>query len=138
MSITSPTENIASLMAELASPGTQADPYPVYARMHDLGEAGAMPDGMVVVTGYEACSARPTRQPAAQITRDDARRRPGYPDWRERPALRMMFGSMLMLNPPAHTRLRRLVSRAFTAQRVRGLRGAVERIAAGPARRAGR
>ena len=46
----------------------------------------------------------------------------GYPDWEQRPSLRMLFGSMLMLNPPAHTRLRRLVSRSFTAQRVAGMR----------------
>jgi cytochrome P450 len=41
----------------------------------------------------------------------------------------MLFGSMLMLNPPAHGRLRGLVSRSFTAHRVAGLRDAVEQIA---------
>jgi cytochrome P450 len=128
MSITSPTETITSLMAELATPAAQADPYPVYARMHDLGEAVAMPDGTVVVTGYQACSAvlrdnRLRKSPGAVLTAA------GYPDWQERPSLRMLFGSMLMLNPPAHTRLRRLVSRSFTAHRVASLRGAVEQIA---------
>lgn len=34
-----------------------------------------------------------------------------------------------MLNPPHHTRLRRLVSRSFTAQRVAGMREAITRIA---------
>ena len=41
-----------------------------------------------------------------------------------------MFGSIMMLNPPAHTRLRRLVSACFTARRVAALRPAVERIVA--------
>jgi cytochrome P450 len=41
----------------------------------------------------------------------------------------MLFGSMLMLNPPQHTRLRRLVSRSFTAHRVAGMRDAITRIA---------
>ena len=50
MSITANTP-IASLMNELATPAAQADPYPVYSRMHDLGDAMAMPDGTVVVTG---------------------------------------------------------------------------------------
>jgi cytochrome P450 len=35
-----------------------------------------------------------------------------------------------MLNPPAHTRLRRLVSAAFTARRVEALRPAVQLITA--------
>lgn len=41
-----------------------------------------------------------------------------------------MFSSIQMLNPPAHTRLRRLVSAAFTPRRVAGLRPAAERIVA--------
>ncbi len=128
MSVTSTTDTIASLMAELATPAVQADPYPVYARMHELGEAMEMPDGTVVVTGYRACSAvlrdnRLRKSPGAVLTAA------GYPDWQERPSLRMMFGSMLMLNPPAHTRLRRLVSRSFTAHRVARMRDTVERIA---------
>ena len=37
---------------------------------------------------------------------------------------------MLMLDPPAHTRLRKLVSRSFTLRRTEGLRPRVEQIAA--------
>jgi cytochrome P450 len=54
----------------------------------------------------------------------------GYPQWQDRPALRLMFSSVMMLNPPAHTRLRRLVAVCFTARRVAGLRPAVQRIVA--------
>ena len=42
-----------------------------------------------------------------------------------------MYTSLLLLNPPAHTRLRRLVSAVFTPRRVERLRPAVERIVAG-------
>jgi cytochrome P450 len=52
----------------------------------------------------------------------------GYPDWAEHPALRQLFTSMLVLNPPDHTRLRRLVSGAFTARRVQALRPAITRM----------
>src|SRR5262249_59709412 len=65
-------------------------------------------------------------------TKTPDRRRPasGSPHWQARPALRLMFSSVMMLNPPAHTRLRRLVAVSFTARRVAGLRPAVERIVA--------
>jgi cytochrome P450 len=128
MSATTTQPDIATLMGELATPAGQADPYPVYARMHELGEAVAAPDGTVIVTGYRACSAvirdnRLRKSPGAVLTAA------GYPDWEQRPSLRMLFGSMLMLNPPQHTRLRRLVSRSFTAHRVAGMRDAITRIA---------
>jgi cytochrome P450 len=128
MTATTTDPDIASLMGELATAGGQADPYPVYARMHELGEAVAAPDGTVIVTGYRACSAvirdnQLRKSPGAVLTAA------GYPDWEQRPSLQMLFGSMLMLNPPQHTRLRRLVSRSFTGHRVAGMRAAITRIA---------
>jgi cytochrome P450 len=128
MSATTTDKDIAELMGELATAAGQADPYPTYARMHRLGEAVAAPDGTIVVTGYQACSAvirdnRLRKSPGAVLTAA------GYPDWEQRPSLRMLFGSMLMLNPPQHTRLRRLVSRSFTAHRVASMRDAITRLA---------
>src|SRR5205085_7811497 len=46
-------------------------------------------------------------------------------------ALFQIFTSMLVLNPPEHTRLRRLVSGQFTARRVRALQPAVQRLTGG-------
>ena len=37
--------------------------------------------------------------------------------------------TMLFLNPPDHTRLRSLVSRAFTPRRIEGMRGAITQLA---------
>jgi cytochrome P450 len=50
----------------------------------------------------------------------------GLPDWAEHPALHGVFTSLLTLNPPDHTRLRRLVSSTFTARRVQALQPAIE------------
>ena len=120
---------VLAALAALAEPAGRADPYPLYDRLRALGRAVATPDGTLVVTGYRECSAllrdhRLRKAPERMLTAS------GYPDWQHRPSLRLMFTSILMLNPPAHTRLRRLVSATFTARRVQGLRPAVQRIVA--------
>lgn len=120
---------VGEVMTQLTTPAGQADPYPHYARLHALGAAGVAPDGTMVVAGYRACSAV-LRHHALVKTPERALTAAGHPDWRDRPSLRLLYGSLLMLNPPAHTRLRRLVAGSFTARRVAGLRPAVERITA--------
>ena len=87
------------------------------------------PTGCLVVTGYRACSAL-LRDHRLRKAPERALAAAGYPDWRDRPSLRLLYTSIMMLDPPAHTRLRRLVSAIFTARRVQGLRPAVEQIVA--------
>lgn len=118
---------VGEVLAALSTPAGQADPYPHYARLLASGPAGVAPDGSLVVAGYRACSAV-LRAHGLVKTPERALAAAGHPDWRERPSLRLLYGSLLMLNPPDHTRLRRLVSAAFTARRVAALRPAVERI----------
>jgi len=118
---------VAEVMATLASPAGQVDPYPHYARLRAFGPAVTAPDGAAVAVGYRACAAvlrhhELAKSPARALAAA------GYPDWAGRPSLRMMFGSILMLNPPVHTRLRSIVSGAFTARRIAALRPAVQRI----------
>jgi cytochrome P450 len=118
---------VGEVLTALATPGGRADPYPLYQRLRAIGPAVTAPDGTLVVTGYRECSMllrdhRLHKTPERQLSAS------GYPQWQDRPGLRLMFGSIMMLNPPAHTRLRRLVSACLTARRVAGLRPAVERI----------
>ena len=118
----------AGLMAELATPAGQTDPYPVYARLRAHGDPLTGPDDSLIVTGYRHCSAL-LREPRLRKNPGRLLVASGFEDWEDRPALRLMFKSMLMANPPEHTRLRGAVSRVFTARRVAELRPAVERIA---------
>jgi cytochrome P450 len=115
-------------MAELATPAGQADPYPVYARLRAHGDPLTGPDDSLIVTGYRHCAAL-LREPRLRKNPGRLLTVSGFPDWEARPALRLMFKSMLMANPPEHTRLRGVVSRVFTPRRVAELRPAVENIA---------
>src|SRR5690349_667582 len=119
---------VAETMAALRTPAGQVDPYPLYARLRAEGVAGPAPDGALVVVGYDACAAilrehRLVKTPARFLTLS------GFPDWEEHPALRTMYGSMLMRNAPEHTRLRQAVSAAFTARRVAQLDAAIDALA---------
>jgi cytochrome P450 len=123
----SPEAVAGEVLAGLFSSEGRADPYPLYGRLRAFGPAVTMSDGTMLVSGYTAMSAllrdhRLVKSPEGTLTAS------GYPDWESRPSLRLMFTSLLVLNPPAHTRLRRLVSGVFTARRVELLRPAVEKI----------
>jgi cytochrome P450 len=54
-----------------------------------------------------------------------------YPEWEPPPMAAMISLHMLNLDPPDHTRLRRLVQKAFTPRRVASLRPRVEEITTG-------
>ena len=101
----------------------------MYDQLRALGPVVAAPDGVLLVTGYQACSAL-LRDRRLRKAPERALAAAGYRDWRDRPSLRLLYTSIMMLDPPAHTRLRRLVSAIFTARRVQGLRPAVEQIVA--------
>lgn len=117
-------------LAALATSAGRADPHPWYARLHALGPANLTDDGSLVAVGYHTCTTllrdhRLRKSPDRLLTVS------GYPDWEQHPALRMMFASMLMLNPPEHTRLRRAVSAAFTPARIALLEPAITRLTDG-------
>src|SRR5215218_1555882 len=118
---------VLRLLDELTRMPGRADPYPRYARLREISPVVRAEDGALVVTGYGDC-ATVVRDPRLQHLPADMLAFIGFPDWREHPALLQLFTSMLTLNPPEHTRLRRLVSSAFTPRRVEALRPAIERM----------
>jgi cytochrome P450 len=115
------------VLVALSGPEGRADPYPQYERLRASGPATLAPDGALMVTGYRLAAAilrdhRLAKSPERLLAAA------GHANWRDRPGLRLLFTSLLVLNPPEHTRLRRQVSGAFTARRVAALRPAVQRI----------
>ncbi|WP_330294718.1 cytochrome P450 family protein [Streptomyces sp. NBC_00503] len=103
-----------------ADPAFVADPFPLYRRLREDGPvrrvviAGGLEAWLV--TRYEDGLAALSDSRLSSDVRDasDTRLLRQLPD----PEHEAMLGNMLHSDPPDHTRLRRLVSKAFTAHRV--------------------
>jgi len=122
-------DGFAGLMA-LFDPHGVVDPYPRYAWLRAERPVWQPAERVFVLSGHEECAAvlRDPRFGRSEEGRLGVRpARQGAEVTSERPVVR----SFLALNPPDHTRLRRLVSRAFTPARVRDLGPRIEAIAAG-------
>ncbi|MDK9499475.1 cytochrome P450 [Streptomyces katrae] len=113
-----------------ADPAFVADPFPLYrhlreeAPVHRAVIAGGL-DAWLVTRHEDALEALSDPRLGSDV-RDatDTRLLRQLPDT-EREA---MLGNMLRSDPPDHTRLRRLVSQAFTAHRVAGMRPRVQAL----------
>ena len=104
--------------AVMSDEGSQ-DPYPLYARMRDEAPRWQSALGSTVLTRYDDCL-EALRNP--RLGRPEADMEPiGSLSGRQERADRESV-VMLFLNPPDHTRIRGLVSRAFTPRRVEELR----------------
>jgi len=98
-------------LADLGNPAVLPDPYPVLAGLRSASPFAEF-DGAFVVVGRHADCSAVLRDPRASSQRDKSLiARHGPRRRRERP-------SFLSLDPPDHTRLRRLVSKAFTARTI--------------------
>jgi hypothetical protein len=117
-------------MTRLFSPEFQADPYPLYREMQEEGP-------FLPVKGFESLIA--TRYDDVLAILRDPRFRTGFDadfdarggdGWAERSptTFRLFHHMMLAANPPDHTRLRALVSKAFTPRRVLALRPRLEAL----------
>ena len=106
-------------------PAVMADPYPYYRRMreHDPVHWNDTVRAWFLTRHADVAGLLRDDRFSADRTRSERFRPP--PPHRRRPGR-----SMLVLDPPDHTRLRNLVSKAFTARTVERLRPRVEAITA--------
>ncbi len=112
------------LGANPLDPAFRTDPHARLARLRELAPVHRMPFGVWRLTRYADCL-RLLREVPSGVRRADGTR-PGE----ERLPHDSFFGSfMLQQDPPAHTRLRKLVSKAFTPRAVERLRTHVQGIA---------
>ena len=121
------SREVSTLLEELATVAGREDPYGHYDRLREIGAVVRAGDGTLIVTRWTECAAvardhRLGKMPVELLAHA------GLADWAEHPALYGYFTSLLGINPPDHTRLRRLVSSSFTARRVQALRPATEQM----------
>ncbi|HXF56182.1 MAG TPA: cytochrome P450 [Actinomycetota bacterium] len=113
-------------------PGFVADPYPVYRELRERAPVSFFePTGHWLVSRYEDVNRtlrdrRFGRTYLHVATHEEMGREPP-PGW-QAPFWRVVGTGMLDLEPPDHTRLRRLVSRAFTPRMVESLRPRLQAI----------
>src|ERR1700679_3775447 len=121
-------DGVEGLMT-LFDPHRVADPYPTYAWLRAARPIWRPVERVYVLSRHEDCAAvlRDPRFGRREGGRLGLRRLGRDAGMSAEPP---MVRSFLMLNPPDHTRLRRLVSRAFTPARVRDLGPRIEAIAA--------
>ena len=102
------------------------DPYPLYHELRAIGPVFQSAAGPWILTSYDAC-ALTFRSPAfgqgeaAELVRQD----PRY-EWSD--VLQSLGQMMVFMDPPDHTRLRRIVSRVFSPRTIEQLRPYVQQV----------
>jgi cytochrome P450 len=107
-------------LTELADPAILPDPYPVLAGLREASPFAEF-DGAFVVVGRHADCSAVLRHPNASSDRTRSLLAPTPRRAAARP-------SFLSLDPPDHTRLRRLVSKAFTPRTIARLEPRIRAI----------
>ncbi|MEV4361376.1 cytochrome P450 [Nonomuraea sp. NPDC049625] len=128
MATDSETSSGLHLVGKLLDPASRPDPYPIYAEFRARGPVWIEEMSSLVVTGYRDCETL-LRDPRLSAERwrffqPDGAADP-YPADAPASVRRPWF---LSLDPPDHTRLRRLVSSAFTTRTVARMEDSVTRL----------
>jgi cytochrome P450 len=119
------------LFLRMARPSPEANPYPLYARLREIGPVvpvhfpGVTP--RYLITTFAACTA---------MLRDDAVEPPTEehfhetnPTWKQQGLARSLFGSMAFRSGIAHRLERGMVARYFSPRRIAQLRPEIEELA---------
>jgi cytochrome P450 len=114
---------------DVRDPAFLADPYPVFRKLRVETPVLQAKQGRWFITGYEdtALMLR-DRRFGKNFADPEALMRRFGPTAQDEPAVMELTHMMLMRDPPDHTRLRGLVTKAFTARRVEAMRERVQQL----------
>lgn len=105
-----------------------ADPYPLYARLRETAPVFKTPSGFWLITRYEDANLALRDKRFGKDFAGAMERRYGTAARLKEPAIASLANTMLVLDPPDHTRLRGLVNKAFTARRVADMRPRIKAL----------
>ena len=115
------------VVAELVTTAGLADPYARLERIRAIGRAVPSTLG-VILTGYDDC--QEALRNSALVSDADATFAPLLGSaWRKNRSLSLLADSLLFLEGPAHNRVRKLVTAAFTPAAVEGWQTTIQQIA---------
>jgi cytochrome P450 len=125
--MTPPARGDGPLTFDPLDPAFIADPYPFYHRLREAAPVFKTAQGFWLLTRYEdvAFSLRDKR--FGKDFAGNIHRRYGV-DRMNEPVIANLAKTMLVLDPPDHTRLRSLVTKAFTARRVADMRPRIRKL----------
>jgi hypothetical protein len=109
--------------ADPSDPAYLDDPHPVYRRLREQHPVNLTPDGVWRLTRYDDCL-RMLRLGGAGMRRTDGL----LPGQTPELAAQERGQFMLLTDPPKHTRLRKLVSKAFTPRAIGAWRPRIEAV----------
>jgi cytochrome P450 len=120
---------VDDIVRALAAGGT-ADPYPLYADLHRLGEAVALtaPDLPYAATVHSYRAVDQLMRDTSFEVYDAFWFDSTTPDWQDHPVLVMLMNSMMFSNGDRHTRMRALFRKVFTPRRVQRMEPEIVRI----------
>lgn len=122
----------ATLGFDVRDPAFLANPYPVFDHLRAIAPVWKAPFGRCFLTRYDDCNLLlRDRRFGKDYADGDALVRRFGPTALQEPAVVEMSHMMLMRDPPDHTRLRGLVTKAFTARRIEAQRERVREMADG-------
>jgi cytochrome P450 len=113
------TEDAEHLAAHLVSPTPPSDPWSIYRRLNEISPITRTGE-VFVATGYAEVSEVIKSQRFGQGPPENNRIRQD-PRFATSRLLRAMATSAVMADPPAHTRLRRVLNKIFTVQAIKDI-----------------
>jgi cytochrome P450 len=111
----------AVFLTLVSDAAVRRDPYPTLHEIRRLAPVLRSSFGSWILTRYDDCFAV-LRDPRCGKNWEGLMRQAGIDDWRDHVSLGYGERSLLFANPPQHTRLRRLVAKAFTPRTVERLK----------------
>ncbi len=108
-------------------PAFIADPYPYYHRLREVAPVYKTPQGYWLLSRYDDVALSLKDRRFGKDFAGSIKRRYGA-DRMNEPAIANLAKTMLVLDPPDHTRLRSLVTKAFTARRISDMRPRIRKL----------